>query len=66
MALHSKGIRAAFLGSTQPQHDKVIQSLKDGQIIVLYASPEFVIKNSDELKACLGDPKKVCIIIKIQ
>lgn len=62
MGLHSAGISAAFLGSAQRQPDKVLQSLEDGEVNVLYVTPEFIVSKAEQLKARLGDLSKVTSI----
>jgi superfamily II DNA helicase RecQ len=59
LGLHSSGISAAFLGSAQRQPEKVLQSLEDGEVNLLYLTPEFIVNYADRLKAKLGDLNKV-------
>jgi len=45
LGLVSNGISAALLGSAQTQMDKVLRQLQDGEINVLYVTPEFITEN---------------------
>ena len=61
MGLHSAGISAAFLGSSQKQPARVLQSLEDGEVNVLYVTPEFIVSSAAQLTSRLTDLNKVCL-----
>jgi len=49
LGLVSSGISAALLGSAQKQTDQVLRQLQDGELNVLYVTPEFITENATVL-----------------
>jgi len=50
LGLKSAGISAEFLGSAQANSEKVIQGMSDGDLNLVYLTPEYIVNRGDYLK----------------
>jgi hypothetical protein len=41
---------------------QVLQSVEDGQVNILYVTPEYIVNKADQLKARLGDLSQVPVL----
>merc|ERR1719341_867087 len=59
LGLKSSGISADYLGSAQKDSGKVLRQLEDGELNLLYVTPEYIVSNSDLLKQRLQSLDKL-------
>jgi len=62
LGLKAAGISAEFLGSAQTESTKVLRMLSDGELSLLYLTPEYVNNNKEQLINRLGGLNKISSI----
>ena len=63
LSLKSNGISAALMGSAQTRTAEVLRELEDGEISVLYVTPEYITENSQGLTKRLPVSMITCIAV---
>ena len=63
LSLKSNGISAALMGSAQTRTTEVLRQLEDGEISVLYVTPEYITENSPGLIKRLSVARITCIAV---